>query len=631
MKLESLLNNGMLIKPHRVMLATPAWVGHIPFAGSLISAFRPGVVVELGTHAGNSYLAFCQSIIENSVDAKCYAVDTWLGDIHSDIYGEDIFNDLRNYHDQWYGKFSTLLRMTFDEATDYFSNGSIDLLHIDGLHTYEAVKHDFETWLPKLSKRGVVLFHDINVREREFGVWRLWEEIQKTHPSIDMMHSHGLGVLFIGEEVAEQCVDLAADWRNSELGRTLAHLFAALGEAIPVQYARQTAAVPVAETKGGLGWNGDAVSIGHVLASQPYANDRAVAYYREDGEGYSEDRSAHQAWQGRGREITLAFKFALKSGGFLRIDPSEFGGWFDISNLNVDGISVDLGQQHRHCNGLVVDTGRDDIFSFVEYGSDPYVEFEVAPRPHGAPPTEHSISLTVSKRDLLSALHTAHGNVATLLSRVASGSDAISAHVESTIGKSMQATQAQLEALGAQAQAGHEAVVKQQATRIERLEASLDKSLQATQALLSTLGAQSQAGNDVIIEQLATTTRDMSSSMSSLLERQHRLSKSMVQMAAVVDEGNNKVDSGLRLLCSAQQELQQQLIEGVSGLTSAMRLRDCQTAGRQAVLESLLAEIEAKLIASSEGVELALARIEHVQSRQWGQRVRRLLGMIPRQ
>ncbi|WP_342479224.1 class I SAM-dependent methyltransferase [Paenibacillus sp. FSL H7-0350] len=68
---------------------------------------------------------------------------------------------------------ASLLRMTFDEAVGTFEDNSIDLLHIDGLHTYEAIKHDYECWLPKLADNSVVLFHDITVRMDDFGVYQL--------------------------------------------------------------------------------------------------------------------------------------------------------------------------------------------------------------------------------------------------------------------------------------------------------------------------------------------------------------------------------------------------------------------------------------------------------------------------
>ena len=147
-----------------------AWVGHLPFAAWVIQELSPNLFVELGTHSGNSYFSFCQSVVENGLSTKCYAVDTWQGDEHAGLYNGEIFTKVNSHNQQHYSDFSRLLRMTFDDALANFGDATIDLLHLDGLHTYKAVKHDFESWLPKLAPGTVVILHDINVREHGFGV-----------------------------------------------------------------------------------------------------------------------------------------------------------------------------------------------------------------------------------------------------------------------------------------------------------------------------------------------------------------------------------------------------------------------------------------------------------------------------
>jgi hypothetical protein len=242
--------------------ADSAWLTHMPFAFALVEMTRPSTFVELGTHFGDSFCAFCQGVAAARLPTRCFAVDTWQGDSQAGFYkGDQIYQTLQGYLNQQYAGFSELLRMEFDQAVSRFGDGTVDLLHIDGCHTYEAVRHDFQSWLGKLSPAGVVLFHDVASRKPGFGVWQFWEEIAGKYPSFAFEHGHGLGILAVGNAVPERLMQFLEQanqqpqrvrdffsWRGGQvqtirLMGTLFHLGRA-GQNLVNQWLRETGRQP---------------------------------------------------------------------------------------------------------------------------------------------------------------------------------------------------------------------------------------------------------------------------------------------------------------------------------------------------------------------------------------------------
>jgi GT2 family glycosyltransferase/glycosyltransferase involved in cell wall biosynthesis/SAM-dependent methyltransferase/uncharacterized protein YbaR (Trm112 family) len=215
-------------RPSRVGYES-AWTAHVPFAFWLVASSRPRLLVELGTHHGVSYAAFCDAVLREQLDTRCYAVDTWKGDPQAGGYGEEVFNDLLQFNEAHFGSFSELMRCSFDEAVDFFRDGTIDLLHIDGYHSYDAVKADFERWRPKCSDRAIILFHDSNERAGTFGVWKLFAELAEIYPHFEFLHQHGLGLIMLGTQAPASVAALcnAPDYRTVNIIR---ERFALLGE-----------------------------------------------------------------------------------------------------------------------------------------------------------------------------------------------------------------------------------------------------------------------------------------------------------------------------------------------------------------------------------------------------------------
>ena len=168
-----------------------AWTPHLAFAYDLMAVLKPPLLVELGVDRGESYFAFCQSAVENRIGARFFGIDTWQGDQHAGGYDETTFNQVSEHNQANYPAISSLIRSSFDDALRHFENESIDVLHLDGLHTEEAVRHDLNLWLPKLRPSGILLLHDVRVRSKGFGVWKAWEELQSESRSWTLRMDRG--------------------------------------------------------------------------------------------------------------------------------------------------------------------------------------------------------------------------------------------------------------------------------------------------------------------------------------------------------------------------------------------------------------------------------------------------------
>ncbi len=181
--------------------STP-WSGHKCFGYNLVRNLQPGLIVELGSWKGTSFYSFCQAAKDSKSKTKLVAIDTWQGDTHAGLFGDKVFNDFKSILSKYYnGVSANYIRKSFDDAVKDFEDHTIDVLHIDGFHTYQAVSNDFNTWKSKVKADGVILFHDINETKNDFEVYRFWTEIKDKYKTcLEFSHSHGLGILFLDEE-----------------------------------------------------------------------------------------------------------------------------------------------------------------------------------------------------------------------------------------------------------------------------------------------------------------------------------------------------------------------------------------------------------------------------------------------
>jgi len=89
---------------------------------------------------------------------------------------------------------------TTREFKQKHQNKKYDYIYIDGDHSYQGVKLDFQSFWPSLNKKGYMLFHDVSVKgklpEGNYGVYKLFTQLSKKYPSIKIDYQKsGLGIV----------------------------------------------------------------------------------------------------------------------------------------------------------------------------------------------------------------------------------------------------------------------------------------------------------------------------------------------------------------------------------------------------------------------------------------------------
>ncbi|MDD5606824.1 MAG: class I SAM-dependent methyltransferase [Candidatus Pacebacteria bacterium] len=127
------------------------------------SCIGKGVIVEIGSWKGVSTIWLGKGSKKGN-SAKIYAIDPHTGSsIHREMYGKIwTFEEFKkNIKLAQVEDIIIPIVETSEEAAKNWNNKFIEFLWIDGDHSYEMVKLDFNLWSPFLINEGIIAFHDV--------------------------------------------------------------------------------------------------------------------------------------------------------------------------------------------------------------------------------------------------------------------------------------------------------------------------------------------------------------------------------------------------------------------------------------------------------------------------------------
>ena len=155
-------------------------------------------ILEIGTYRGGTLFVFSQVA---APDATVISLDyhfTLLGKVYFGFQKRVLGKFIRN------GQSLVVLRKdshrpeTLASIQQALHGHQLDFLFIDGDHSYEGVRKDFEMYAPLVRNGGLVAFHDIARSGGVERVYEFWNEIKSRYNHREFIHRAGREAMGIG-------------------------------------------------------------------------------------------------------------------------------------------------------------------------------------------------------------------------------------------------------------------------------------------------------------------------------------------------------------------------------------------------------------------------------------------------
>jgi predicted O-methyltransferase YrrM len=163
---------------------------------NLVERQRLESVVEIGTYGGGTLLCWCQLA---EPEATIVSVDL-PGGAFGGGYTPERREEMRRLFPRAGQKLHLIGKDSHESSTveavkECLQGREVDLLFIDGDHTYEGVKQDFEMYGPLVKRSGLIAFHDIlpNPLGHNFQVAPFWREVKNRHRHVELVAGPSCG------------------------------------------------------------------------------------------------------------------------------------------------------------------------------------------------------------------------------------------------------------------------------------------------------------------------------------------------------------------------------------------------------------------------------------------------------